>query len=40
MIKEKNDPMLQGINGAMTLSFVVTMTISISRIYNILDTFD
>lgn len=29
LIKEKNDPMLQGINGAMTLSFVVTMMISI-----------
>ena len=28
LIKQKNDPMLQGINGAMTLSFVVTMTIS------------
>lgn len=28
IIKEKNDPMLQGINGAMTLSFIVTMTIS------------
>ena len=28
IIKEKNDPMLQGINGAMTLSFIVTMAIS------------
>ena len=28
IIKEKNDPMLQGINGAMTLSFIVTMMIS------------
>ena len=28
LVTEKNDPMLQGINGAMTLSFVVTMTIS------------
>ena len=29
LIKKKNDPLLQGINGAMTLGFVVTMAISI-----------
>ena len=28
LIKKKNDPLLQGVNGAMTLGFVVTMTIS------------
>ena len=29
IIKAKNDPMLQGTNGALTLGFVVTMSISI-----------
>ncbi|MCK5130140.1 MAG: FtsX-like permease family protein, partial [Clostridiales bacterium] len=29
LIKKKNDPLLQGTNGAMTLGFIVTMTISI-----------
>ena len=29
IIKQKNDPFLQGINGAMTLSFIVTMAISL-----------
>lgn len=28
IIKKKNDPMLQGTNGALTLGFIVTMTIS------------
>jgi putative ABC transport system permease protein len=29
IIKKKNDPMLQGTNGAMTMSFVITLAISI-----------
>ena len=28
LIKAKNDPMLQGTNGALTLGFVVTMSVS------------
>lgn len=28
LVRQKNDPMLQGLNGAMTMGFVVTMTIS------------
>lgn len=29
IIKQKNDPMLQGVNGALTLNFIVTIIISI-----------
>jgi len=28
IVKQKNDPMLQGINGALTMGFVITMLIS------------